>query len=290
VTRTITIVITKKLINPVVYVVNMIVNKIKLSDIVPSPFQSRFNLRGIEELAISMASQGLQTPPTVRPLPDGRFEIAAGTRRVETARYLGWSEIPCFVMELSDEEAASYCITENIQREDLNPIEEAWAYKRYKEKFNVTDKELGERFGKSRSYITNSLSLLRIDEFLQACLIHEKITVSHARLINTLPEEIPKYRVADLITDWNLTVEELRNIIKTIKSGKICFSWTLEIPITSILILSSAFEVSSRYRSGIIIVDTARRLYGGLDALLEARERGEKSVIAEIFYYTEVRI
>ena len=115
-----------------------------------------------------------------------------------------------------------------------------------------------------------------------------KFTISHVRIINTLPDEIPKYRVGDLVMDWSLTVRELEEITHMIKTGDSLLSWTRKLLIDSILIPTEALKPEHCYDTGLVIVDTRRVLWGGLDNLLGAQERGESTVEAEVIYFTDL--
>lgn len=261
--------------------------QIKLGQIQPSPFQTRIGLGDIESLAENMDSHGLQSPITVRPLPDNGYQLVFGTRRLEAAKLLKWETIACFVKELTDAETAEICLSENLQRENLNPIEEALAFRTLIDNFGHTHEKVAERVGKSRAYITNSLMLLKIDPFLQACIMTRKINVSHIRILNTLSDEIPQYRVADLIMDHNLSVRELEETIRSIKAGKPVLSWMREIPIDSIKIPVKALNPEYNYGWGTVIINTSGVLMGGFDKLLKAQETGENTVEAEVIYYTD---
>ena len=268
------------------YLLTML-TQIKLGQIQPCPFQTRIGLGNIESLAENMDTHGLQSPITVRPLPGDKYQLVFGTRRLAAAKLLKWEAIACFVRELTDSETAEICLSENLQRENLNSIEEAIAFKTLIDKFGYTHEQIAERVGKSRAYISNSVRLLKIDPFLQACIMTGKLNISHVRVLNTLPVEIPKYRVGDLVMDWGLTVRELEEIINSIKTGKPVLSWTREIPIDSILIPVRALNPEYSYGWGIVIIDTGRVLMGGLDKLLEAQETGESTVEAEVIYFSD---
>ena len=262
--------------------------EIIISKIQPSPFHTRIDLGDIESLATNIGDHGLQNPITVRKLPKQKYELISGARRLEAARILGWEKIPAIIRNVSDAEAATLCISENLQRASLNPIEEARGYQMLKDTFNLTHEEIAQIGGKSRSYITNSLGLLKLDEFLQACLICEKLTVSHVRIINMAPDNIPKYRLADIVMDWRLSVKELEDIVYRLQKRQKLLHWSRHIPISVIKIPSKAFTSESRdYKKGVVTIDTSMALIGGLERLLNARKRGEEIVEAEVVYFSE---
>lgn len=261
---------------------------IPIKNVSPSPFQTRIGYSDIEPLAQNINEYGLQQPIIVRKLTKRKYELISGARRLEATRILGWEKIPASIMDVSDVDAAALCLSENLQRANLNPIEEARGYKMLVDEFNMTHEEVAVIAGKSRPYITNSLSLLKLDPFLQACLLCGKLTLSHVRIINMAPDEIPKYRLADIVMDWNLTVSELKDLVKRLHERRMILFWTREIPIENIKIPTKAFT-SSRggYESGIVIIDTRMTLIGGLERVMNARKNREKTVEAEVVYFSD---
>jgi hypothetical protein len=132
------------------------------------------------------------------------------------------------------------------------------------------------------------LSLLQIDEFLKAALICDKLKISHTRIINTAPDDVDKYRLADLVMDWQLSVQELRDIVTRLHEKEKHLLWTRNIPIESIKIPSIAFSPESVYFWGdAVFIDTGMALLGGLGHLMNARRRGEETVETIVVYFTD---
>lgn len=166
--------------------VNVVLH-IPVGDIRPNPHQPRkaFKEESLEELAGSIKKHGLIQPVTVRYIGDKRFELITGERRLRASKLAGIEEIPSYVREVNDEDIISFALIENIQREDLNPIEIAMGYKRLIDECNYTQAEVAEKVGKNRTTITNTLRLLNLPPFIQAALRDSKLSMGHARaLIN----------------------------------------------------------------------------------------------------------
>lgn len=143
----------------------------------------------LEELAQSIRSHGVMQPIVVRPIADGRFEIVAGERRWRASHQAGLEKIPAMVRELPDEAAIAMALIENIQREDLNPIEEAVALQRLQQEFQLTQQQVAEAVGKSRVTITNLLRLIALPEEIKTLLSHGDLEMGHARALLGLPAE-----------------------------------------------------------------------------------------------------
>jgi ParB family chromosome partitioning protein len=168
--------------------------EIRLDQIVPNPRQPRraFSDAELQELQLSMQASGLLQPIAVRPRKDGRFELIAGERRFRAATRLGWSTIAAYVREVSDEQLLSLALVENLQREDLNPIEEAEGYRQLISDFGLAHQQVAQAVGKDRSTITNALRLLALPEEVQRLVRDGSLTLGHARALL----EFPRY-VAD---------------------------------------------------------------------------------------------
>ncbi len=161
---------------------------IPLSTLSPGKFQPRrhFKKNTLQELAASIASDGVLQPLIVRSVAKDRYEIIAGERRWRASKLAGLEEVPVIIRQVSDACALAFGILENLQRDDLNPIDEADAYKRLIEEFSLTHEEVSKRVGKSRSVITNSLRLLKLPDEIKNALIEGKIQVGHAKSIHSL--------------------------------------------------------------------------------------------------------
>lgn len=207
---------------------------VDVSKIDPNSYQTRFtyNQKSMEELKQSIQQLGIVTPLLLRPLKD-RWQLISGSRRLKAAQELGLKEVPAIVKKLSDHEVMEITITENLQREDLNPIEEALGFKRLLEEFNYTHEKLGKRLGKSRVYITNSLRLLKLNPVVQQDVLRKTFTAWHARCLLPLPDWV-QYRFANLIWDWNWSVRETKANVKRYLEGENCVVWQRKIPIDAI--------------------------------------------------------
>lgn len=163
------------------------IQKIALGLIVASPLQPRieFPAEHLHELVESIRERGIIQPLIVRKV-DGKYELIAGERRWRAARELGLSEAPAIVREASDREVLELALIENLQREGLNPIEEASAYQRLSRDFGLTQEDISKRVGKSRASIANAMRLLDLDPDVQSLLKHERISVGHAKVLLSL--------------------------------------------------------------------------------------------------------
>jgi ParB family chromosome partitioning protein len=190
-----------------------LLEEIAIRSINPSKFQLRNELAGIDDLARSIEEIGLLQPVVVRPTPDG-FELVAGNRRLAACANLGWSKIPCHVIELDDKEAFRLALVENIQRRTLNPLEEAAALKRYVEDFGYGGvSELGRKIGKSQEYITRRIQLLDLPPKVKDELMRCRITVAAAQELHSLQApEAEKF--VDLIEQNRISSKEVRRIVK----------------------------------------------------------------------------
>ena len=182
---------------------------LELDSIKPNPFQPResFDDRDLEELAESIKQKGLIQPIIVREI-DGEYEIVAGERRFLAAKLAGLSSIPAIIKQLSDKESAEIALIENVQRKDLNPIEEALAYKRLIETFGYTQEEVAQKIGKDRATISNSLRLLKLPEPILDMLKKGEISAGHARAILSLKNQNKQVEFANRIKEKKLSVRE----------------------------------------------------------------------------------
>lgn len=191
-------------------------NKLKLTDIEPNKDQPRkiFDDALLSELAASISKNGVLQPIVVRPLSSGTYQIIAGERRWRAARMAGLTEIPAVIKELSDEEALEITMVENLQREDLNPLEEAQGYRYMMQKLGITQEEAAERVGKSRPSVANSLRLLNLPTVLQVHVGTKKLSVGHARAILGLKDQKDMIAVANLVMNDGISVRETEKIVK----------------------------------------------------------------------------
>ena len=198
------------------------VDTIDINKIEPNSNQPRknFNEDKIHELAESIKQHGLIEPLIVQKGKKGFYTIIAGERRWRAAREAGVKEIPVVVKEYSDQQVMEIALIENIQREDLNAIEEAEAYERLIKDFNLKQDEVAERVSKSRVAITNSLRLLKLDPRVREMIIEDKIKSGHARALLSVTDPEEQYRLAVMIFDNSMSVRETEKMVKKYLADK----------------------------------------------------------------------
>ena len=185
--------------------------ELPINDIARSPYQPRRDFREeeLKELAESLKNNGLVQPPTVRKLANGRYELIAGERRMRAAQLAGWKKIRVTVVEADDQTAAVMTTTENLQREDLNPIEEAVSYKTLQDKFDLTQQEVAEKVGKGRATVANSIRLLELPEEVRTLLSTSLLSVGHAKVLLSVDDEKDRVLLARDCVNGQLTVRAL---------------------------------------------------------------------------------
>lgn len=187
----------------------------------PNRKQPRKNFEedALDELAESIKQHGILQPLLVRKNKD-YYEIIAGERRWRAAKRAKLKEVPVIVKDYTEQEIVEIGLIENIQRENLNPIEEAMAFKRLLEEFNLKQDEVAERVSKSRTAVTNSMRLLKLDERVQQMIIDDMISTGHARALLAIDDKEQQYALANLIFDEKLSVRDIERMIKEIKNPK----------------------------------------------------------------------
>ena len=193
----------------------------KINMVEPNREQPRRNFEedSLLELADSIKQFGVLQPLIVRKRKD-YYEIIAGERRWRAAKMAGVKEIPVIIKDFTEQEVLEIALIENIQREDLNPIEEAMAFKRLLTEFNLKQDEVAERVSKSRTAVTNSMRLLKLDEKVQQMVIDDMITTGHARALLAIEDPELQYNLANKIFDEKLSVRETESLVKSIKNPK----------------------------------------------------------------------
>ncbi|KEI07264.1 ParB/RepB/Spo0J family partition protein [Clostridium botulinum C] len=199
---------------------NESVLKVKMNLIKPNSDQPRknFDEEKILQLAESIKEHGI-IQPLILQKSNELYTIIAGERRWRAAKKVGLQELPAVVVELSNKEILEVSLIENIQREDLNPIEEALAYKKLIDEFNLTQDALGKRIGKSRTAITNCMRLLNLDIRTQEYLIDGVISEGHGRVLLSIEDKELQYKIAQEIIDKQLSVRQTEILIKNLKKG-----------------------------------------------------------------------
>lgn len=198
------------------------IRHVRLTEVEPNKNQprKRFDDAEIQTLADSIREHGLIQPITVRTIVDGRYQIVAGERRWRACKMAGVSEIPIIVRELSDEDTAKIALIENVQRADLNPIEEAAAYKQLIEQYGVTQEAIAKMVGKSRSVIANSVRLLNLPEEVQDMLKNDEISVGHAKALAAIEDEETMIEVARKAAEGLLTVRAIERLSAELAKGE----------------------------------------------------------------------
>lgn len=196
--------------------------QIDIGRIIASPHQPRkeFAPDKLQELASSIASRGLIQPVVVRPIGDGRYELIAGERRWRAAREAGFAKIPAVIRQVESAEAMELALIENIQRENLNPMETAHAYQHLAETFDLSHEEIAARVGKDRTSVTNHLRLLNLPGEIQADLASGALSMGHARAILGIPGREGQMEARRLILAKGLSVRETELLVKRLSRSR----------------------------------------------------------------------
>lgn len=190
------------------------VTTLRLSEIEPNREQPRkdFDESALAELADSIRQYGVIQPLMVRPMPDGSYQLVAGERRWRASRMAGLTEVPVVIRELSDEQTMELALIENLQREDLNPIEEALGYRALMDNFNMTQERVAASVGKSRPVVANALRLLKLPESVVDMVRRSEISSGHARALLALENEETILNAASRIVSESLTVRDIEKM------------------------------------------------------------------------------
>ena len=196
-------------------------NAVPISEIVPSPLQPRkhFAQGQLDELMESISQHGIIQPLIVRKV-DGKLELIAGERRWRASKELGLKEVPVRIREATDHEVLEMALIENIQRKDLNPIEEAQGYVRLAKEFNMKQDTIAKRVGKSRASVANAMRLMELHPDIQDHVAHSRLTVGHAKAILSIKDHASQCLAADQILKKNLTVRAAEQLAKEIANPK----------------------------------------------------------------------
>lgn len=192
------------------------ITMVKVDELRSNPYQPRkiFDEEALKELANSIKEHGVFQPIIIKKSIKG-YEIIAGERRVKATKMAGLEEIPAIIRDFSDTEMMEIALLENLQRENLNAIEEATAYRKLIETLNLTQEELAKRLGKSRSHITNMLGLLTLPDEVQKSLGNKEISMGHARIISKLENKEQQINLAKKVSDDELSVRQLEELTKS---------------------------------------------------------------------------
>lgn len=197
------------------------VHEVAVDQITPNPKQPRTDMdeESVAELADSIRKVGVLQPVIVRPYTDG-YQIIAGERRWRAARIAGLERIPVRVLNIGETESLELALIENLQREDLNPIEEARGYRRLLTEYQMTQAELADKVSKSRSAVTNALRLLDLPEEVQEYVYQGKLSAGHARTVLSVPDEALRIRLAEKVIAEGLSVRDTENLARLYAAGQ----------------------------------------------------------------------
>lgn len=233
--------------------------------IVPSRRQPRteFSVESIRELAQSIREEGVLQPILVSPLLDGRFELIAGERRWRAAKEIGLEKIPAQILTVDEGKKLQLAIIENVQREDLNPIDEARAYQALATEFGLSQMEIAQRVGRSREVVANSLRLLKLPQVVQEDVTKEKISAGHARAILAASTVEEQLHLRERILEGMLTVRDVERMIQERgaprrKPGKKDLprgiKWVID-GLSQVLATKISMKSSGDYSKGQIVID-----------------------------------
>lgn len=195
---------------------------LSLGEIEPNRDQPRkhFEATALSDLADSIRQHGVLQPLVVRPMPNGSYQLVAGERRWRAARMAGVNQVPVIIRELTDKEAMEITLIENLQREDLNPMEEAAGYHELMEKFNLTQEQASQRVGKSRPVIANALRLLTLPLAVRQMVQEGRLSAGHARCLSALEDEEEIITAANEMIEKGMSVRQAEALVKHLKAEK----------------------------------------------------------------------
>lgn len=258
------------------------VTEVELSAIEPNRDQPRkhFDPEALNELARSIEEHGVIQPLVVRPLDNGRYQLVVGERRWRACQQIGLAVVPVVIRDWDNQKTAEVALIENIQRQDLNPLEEAFAFRTLMDDFRMTQEQLAKRIGKSRSYIANSLRLIHLPESTQELIASGKLSSGHAKVILGLDDPQEQAKVASLVVEggWSVrkTEEEVRSILPQKDSQRTS-------PPPGGMPLKNSAAIPQRIDPDIFAME--ERLRSWLKTKVKIRHNGEQGHI-EISYFS----
>lgn len=249
------------------------VHNVPIAAIKPNRYQPRihFNEETLNELATSIAQHGIIQPLIVRELDDDEYELVAGERRLRAAKLAGLREVPVVVRLFDEAQMHEIALIENLQREDLNPIEEALAYRALMDHVKLTQDELAKRLGKSRSAIANTLRLLQLDDDLQQLVRDGRLSEGNARALLPLPKSDQR-RVAEQVVELGLTVRQTEKLVQKMLRGD------------EVAGVAGEGGRKKGTKQDIFAQDVARQLEYALGAPVQVQHRKQRGVI-QIHYF-----
>lgn len=228
-------------------------SKIPVDEIRPNPYQPRkvFNDEALKELSSSIKQHGVFTPILVKKSIQG-FDLIAGERRLRASKLAGLKDIPAIIVDFDDQEMMEIALLENIQREDLNVIEEAKAYEKLIQRLGYTQEQLAHRVGKSREHITNLLRLLKLPEDVQEYVVSKQLSMGHVRALLGLKTEANMRKVAKQAIDQGLSVRKAEQIVKDTNNKK-----TIEKPKEDIYVKAAKEKLQEFFQTSVSISKNA---------------------------------
>ena len=228
-------------------------SKIPVDEIRPNPYQPRkvFNDEALKELSSSIKQHGVFTPILVKKSIQG-YDLIAGERRLRASKLAGLKDIPAIIVDFDDQEMMEIALLENIQREDLNVIEEAKAYEKLIQRLGYTQEQLAHRVGKSREHITNLLRLLKLPEDVQEYVVSKQLSMGHVRALLGLKTEASMRKVAKQAIDQGLSVRKVEQIVKDTNNKK-----TIENPKEDIYVKAAKEKLQEFFQTSVSISKNA---------------------------------
>lgn len=228
-------------------------SKIPVDEIRPNPYQPRkvFNDEALKELSSSIKQHGVFTPILVKKSIQG-YDLIAGERRLRASKFAGLKDIPAIIVDFDDQEMMEIALLENIQREDLNVIEEAKAYEKLIQRLGYTQEQLAHRVGKSREHITNLLRLLKLPEDVQEYVVSKQLSMGHVRALLGLKTEANMRKVAKQAIDQGLSVRKVEQIVKDTNNKK-----TIEKPKEDIYVKAAKEKLQEFFQTSVSISKNA---------------------------------
>lgn len=223
-----------------------------------------FSKEALDELAESIRQNGVIQPLIVRRLEGGQFELIAGERRIKASRLAGLDEVPVVILDTGADKNLELALVENIQREDLNPIEEALAYKQLMERYHYTQEQCAERVGKDRSTVANAIRLLNLSEEIRGYIIEGRLSMGHARAILGMEDEEMRLKMARRVVQEGLSVREIEDWVRRLREGvqieKVIKTKKLDPQISFIenemtKVLGTKVKIKAQGKKGKVIVD-----------------------------------
>lgn len=224
-------------------------SKIPVNEIRPNPYQPRkvFNDEALKELSSSIKQHGVFTPILVKKSIQG-YDLIAGERRLRASKLAGLENIPAIIVDFDDQEMMEIALLENIQREDLNVIEEAKAYEKLIQRLGYTQEQLAHRVGKSREHITNLLRLLKLPEDVQEYVVNKQLSMGHVRALLGLKKESSMRKIAKQAIDQGLSVRKVEQIVKDTNNKK-----TVEKPKEDIYVKAAKEKLQEFFQTSVSI-------------------------------------